>query len=121
MANINGTFLLEKNEGYEEWLLVLGIPGETAKKMTLARPKLEVKINATAQLSVTNLATAPPFNNTITLGQESKTKMPTGAEMTVNLAGDGDVLKGTCIMGDKTMDVNFTFSPEGLITVVKMG
>ncbi|CAL4143566.1 unnamed protein product [Meganyctiphanes norvegica] len=121
MANINGTYLLEKNEGYEEWLLALGAPAETSKKMTLSKPKLEVKINATTQVSVTNIATAPPFNNTILLGQESKTKMPTGAELTANISVVGDCLKGTAVIGDKKMDVLFQFSPEGLVTTVNMG
>nr|XP_053651725.1 uncharacterized protein LOC128701830 [Cherax quadricarinatus] len=111
--SIAGTYVHSSNELYSEWLTALGVPPDSAAKLTAAKPTLEVSQSGD-QVVVKTTAGDKNFTNIITPGQDSKTELAGGLKYTVNLTKSGSSLEGKWMMGDKNGKVSVTFTNAGI-------
>eukprot|EP01010_Urceolus_cornutus_P001608 NODE_2166_length_622_cov_314.755672_g1706_i0.p1 GENE.NODE_2166_length_622_cov_314.755672_g1706_i0~~NODE_2166_length_622_cov_314.755672_g1706_i0.p1 ORF type:complete len:133 (-),score=11.94 NODE_2166_length_622_cov_314.755672_g1706_i0:110-508(-) len=121
MAHISGKYELESQENFEKWLVALGVPEAKANLMGKSKTVVEVSVAGT---QLTMVYPARPdraeIKNVITLGQESEVDTPMGKNK-VNLAQDGNNLKGTVSGMGKTMNSTFAFSASGFVDTVVLG
>ncbi|XP_064081467.1 fatty acid-binding protein 2, liver-like [Macrobrachium nipponense] len=118
--SLNGTFVLESNENYSEWLSAIGIPADNAARMAAAKPTLEVSQSGD-NVTIKTIAGDKTFTNTIALGKDSKATLPGGVEYSVNMTLSGSSLKGTYSFMGKSGEASVEISGSSLVQKMTCG
>ncbi|GLV32459.1 hypothetical protein CBL_00831 [Carabus blaptoides fortunei] len=116
MALLPGTFNLEKNENFVEYLTGIGLPEDKAKQFNLVVSPLVVKVDG----QKITLCRQVQGDTEFTLGQEFEEKMPTGHVLKSIGTLNNNVLtiKSTTPDG-KSGEKIYEFTAGGLVVTLK--
>ncbi|XP_044259931.1 fatty acid-binding protein, liver-like [Tribolium madens] len=91
MVQIAGTYQLEKNEKFAEYLMALGIPEDKAKLADSLKPKLQVVVDG-KKISLNSDSGVENASSTFTLGEEVDEPMPHNFTLKSTAKLEGDTL-----------------------------